>query len=128
VNCATSALVTLLLAAAAQVFPVGVAAVAIAIVVARRFRTALPWARLAAVIEIAFLAGMSAHCAGEEWWAMAFESPWEVASRHLPAAAILTLLTGFFVAAGVELFGIRLVERFRRLLFSRTLDERAGGA
>ena len=126
---AAPALVVLLLAAAAQVFPVGVAAVATVLVADRRRHSALTWARLAAVLEIAFLAGMSAHCAGEEWWAIAFESPWEVASRHLPAAATLTLLTGVLVATGVELFrnGMRFVERFRRVLFSRTSDERAGG-
>ena len=100
---AISALVVLLLAAAAQVFPIGVAAIATAAVAVRRRRCAMPWARLAVVLELAFLTGMSAHCTGAELWSLASESPWAVASRHLPAAFVLLLLTSGFVVALVAM-------------------------
>lgn len=100
---AAPALVVLLLAALAQVFPVGVAAVAITLVSARRRHIAPSWTRLAMVLELAFLTGMSAHCTGAELWSLTFESPWAVASRHLPAAIVLLLLTSGFVAALVAM-------------------------
>lgn len=117
---AATAVVVLLLAATAQVFPVGVAAIATAIVATRRRRTALPCARLAMVLELTFLAGMSGHCAGEELWALAFESPWAVASRHLPAAFVLLLLTLGFVAALVAMLSHDLPMKFQGLAAQRS--------
>lgn len=112
---ATPALVVLLLAAAAQVFPVGVAAVATAFVAVRRRHAVLPWARLAVVLELAFLVGMSAHCAGEELWALTFESPWAVASRHLPASLALLLLTLVLVVALVAMLSRAVPMKSQRL-------------